>query len=336
MGRRPRQDRPGSWHHVVNRGIAKRPLFESKSDIRFFLSRLAREVRRGRIEIHAYSILTTHFHMLVRSPVGELSEALRQAQNAHSRRFNRMHRRDGSLVRGRFFSKPVEDDCYWRTLVRYIDHNPERARIVTRSEIYPFGSAFHYHRDSGPPWLERRRVEGEACRLAGVSRFGAGIYASVFGNDGSATTAELVDLVERRMNARASVDPLADLVGSTPIEVQRWMERKTRLADGHVPGLPVCSPASLVRALEQEEQQHGPWTAELGEVLVPARPRAFNGLAHDLAGLSWRELSERQGESLMRCRRFGREHRTLVHDDADYRMRTARVVQLALELVLGR
>ncbi len=112
MGRKPRQDTPGSWHHVVSRGIATRPLFETRDDIRFFLSRLATEVRKGRIEIHAYSILTTHYHLLLRSPRGELSEALRIAQNAHSRRFNRLHRRDGSLIRGRFFSKPILDDRY--------------------------------------------------------------------------------------------------------------------------------------------------------------------------------------------------------------------------------
>jgi len=39
--------------------------------------------------------------------VGELSEALRRSQNEYSRFFNRRHKRDGTLVRGRFFSKPV-------------------------------------------------------------------------------------------------------------------------------------------------------------------------------------------------------------------------------------
>ncbi len=41
MARRDRQDQPGSWHHVINRGIARRPLFEGREDIRYFLSRLA-------------------------------------------------------------------------------------------------------------------------------------------------------------------------------------------------------------------------------------------------------------------------------------------------------
>ncbi|MFT7670435.1 MAG: REP element-mobilizing transposase RayT [Planctomycetota bacterium] len=337
MGRKSRQDSPGSWHHVVNRGIAKRPLFETRADIRFFLSRLAREVRRGRIEIHAYSVLTTHFHLLVRSPLGEMSEALRQAQNAHSRRFNRIHQRDGALIRGRFFSKRVEDDGYWRTLIRYIDHNPVRAGMARSSEDYEFGSAHHYYRcDSGTLWLERDRVEREACRLANVSCFARGTYARAFGKKSAAETDELVDFVERRMRARGVADPLTDLVRSTPIEVQRWMERKTRLADGHTPGLPVCTAGALLRALEQDEESLGPWRVERGEALVPALPRAFVALAHDLAGLSWREISERRGESPMRCRLIAQEHRVSAQDCEEYRARTARVVYCALEIVLGQ
>ena len=137
------------------------------------------------------------------------------------------------------------------------------------------------------------------------------------------------------MSARTSLDPLTDLVGSTPLAVQRWMEHKTLLADGHVPGLPVCSPLSLARALDRDEAQHGPWQIDRDEEPVPARPRAFIGFSHDLAGLSWRELSEREGESLARCRRFGREHRALVRKDADYRTRAARVLRSALGVALG-
>jgi hypothetical protein len=53
MARRFRQDLPASWQHVINRGLAKRPLFEDRIDIRFFLSRLACEVRRGRLELRS-------------------------------------------------------------------------------------------------------------------------------------------------------------------------------------------------------------------------------------------------------------------------------------------
>lgn len=85
MARPPRPDQPGSWHRVLYCGLAKRPLFEGQVDIRSLLSKLAREVRKGRLELHAWCLLTTHFHLLVRSPAGALSEARRRARNDLSR-----------------------------------------------------------------------------------------------------------------------------------------------------------------------------------------------------------------------------------------------------------
>ncbi|MFT5478904.1 MAG: putative transposase, partial [Planctomycetota bacterium] len=65
----------------MNRGIARRSMFESRDDIRYFMACLARGVRRGQIEIHAWCVMTTHYHLLVYSPRGELSVAMGRAQN---------------------------------------------------------------------------------------------------------------------------------------------------------------------------------------------------------------------------------------------------------------
>lgn len=69
MPRPLRTDTPGSLHHITNRGVAHRTVFESRREVRFFLSRIAKVVRRGWIELHAYCILPNHFHVLVRSVV---------------------------------------------------------------------------------------------------------------------------------------------------------------------------------------------------------------------------------------------------------------------------
>ncbi len=55
MTRRSRRDVPGSWHHVINRGIARRTVFEGREDMKYFQSRLPREFRRGRIEVQVFS-----------------------------------------------------------------------------------------------------------------------------------------------------------------------------------------------------------------------------------------------------------------------------------------
>ncbi len=99
MPRRPREDEPGAWHHVMNRGIARRALYEDRRDVRCFLACLALAARAGLIEVHAWCVMTTHFHLLVRSPVGQLSDAMRRVQREYSRAFNRRH---GALARGRF------------------------------------------------------------------------------------------------------------------------------------------------------------------------------------------------------------------------------------------
>ena len=105
MPRLPRLDRAGRWFHVMNRGLARRPEFETEQDIRYFLSRVARAVRRDGLEIDVVCVLTTHFHVLVRIPIGHLSEAMLRIQNEYVRSFNRTRRRDGSLFRGRLVSQ---------------------------------------------------------------------------------------------------------------------------------------------------------------------------------------------------------------------------------------
>lgn len=119
MARRPRRDQPESWHHVVHRALAKRPYFETRSDKRYFLAQIAHEVRAGRLELHAFSLMTTHFHLLVRSPVGESSNSMRRIQNAYSRYFNRRRKRDDPLIRARYFSRgstPTRNDARSRAL----------------------------------------------------------------------------------------------------------------------------------------------------------------------------------------------------------------------------
>ncbi len=317
---------------MINRGIARRPLFETRDDIRFFLSRLAREVRAKRIEVHGFSVMTTHFHFLVRSPVGELSEGFRRAQNAHSRRFNRRRRRDGALVRGRFFSKPVRDDRYRRVLLRYIDHNPVRAGIVSRAEDYEFGSARAYGCEVGPPWLERSWVESEACRISNRHDFDLTAYRLAF----PSPSAEADELVERRLASRSDTDPLIDLVGTTPPAVRRWMERKAQLADGHRPGQPVCTFGALRAALEQDERSNGPWLARLRERTRCGHQIATIGLARDLAGHSFAELTERTAWSTMQLRRMAEIHRELIETDPAYTERAARVGAAAIGAVIDQ
>ena len=98
MARRLRDDAPGQWHHGTNRGHCRRTMFENERDCRKFLSLLAKEVRAGRLEVHAFCLMLNHYHLLVRSPKGQLSQAMANLQREYTRWFNRSRGRDGTLV----------------------------------------------------------------------------------------------------------------------------------------------------------------------------------------------------------------------------------------------
>lgn len=272
MARTPRHDAPGAWHHVMNRGLARRSVFEDRACQRYFLSRVARVVRSKQLEVHAFCVLTTHFHLLVRSPSGSLSEAMRRVQNEYVRWFNRRNRRDGPLFRGRFLSRPVDGQLYFRVLVRYIDQNAPRAGLARSPEGYKYGSARHYARGTGPRWLTRDRVEQDACRLAGAASFTWSAYLRAYGGPVRADEAELV---QRRLEHDSlEPDPLDDLVGAAPDAVLAWMNRKAALADGSSPGLPCAAAPRVSEACELERARDRP----------AARPRR-SALARDRATL---------------------------------------------------
>lgn len=331
MPRRPRLDEPGSWHHVVNRGVAKRPLFETRADIRHFLAWLARQVRLNRLEIHAYCLMTTHFHLLVRSPTGQLSEAMRRAQGEHSRRFNRLHKRDGPLIRGRFFSRRVDSDQYRRAVVCYIDANPVKAGIVRSAGDYEFGSAAAYGRLKGPPWLTRTWVEAMACTGSAAASFDEMAYRTVFGKESRAELAALCELVEARMKARTRSASHEQLIEVAPAHVRRWMKWKIRLADGIEFGLPLCTPITLQRALVSDREQRGDWLVEDGKRTWRGMDIARFGLLHELCGRSWQEIAKLEAVSASRAHRLGQVHQRLMREDPKY---AARVLDLGRQVAV--
>ncbi|MCB9904496.1 MAG: transposase [Planctomycetes bacterium] len=335
MARRSREDGPGAWHHVINRGIAKRALFETRADARFFLARLARQVRCGRIEVHAYCLMTTHFHLLLRSPIGELSEVMRRVQNDYSRRFNRRRRRDGTLVRGRFFSRPVHSLEYRRAVVRYIDVNPVRARVARSVGEYPLCSAAHFLSGRLPRWLSSEWIRWEAQEPRVDRGSSAANYMAAFHPSGATSVEEVGEFIDARMRCDAPGDELHDLIAAAPREVREWMQRKARLADGTRVGAPVCGSVALRRALAEDLESAGPWAIEEGDTTRRVSELALLGMLHDLCGSSWQTLARTEDLTIAVVRRRGLEHRRLLDTDTAYAGRAGRIAHAALSRSLG-
>ena len=152
--RRQRVDYEGAWHHVMNRGARRSPIFTTAADAHRFLGQIAAQIERTGIEVHAYCLMTNHFHLLVRSPDRQLSDFMQQLSAGYTRLFNRWRGYDGPLFRGRFLSKVVDTDAYLSAAGRYIMRNPIDVRPAVPLDRYRWSSYGAYlGLTERPDWL---------------------------------------------------------------------------------------------------------------------------------------------------------------------------------------
>ena len=109
MAREQRGVVAGGWYQVVNRGNRRDAIVRTDTDRRRFLGRLAELPDRFRVEVHAFVLMDNHYHLLLRTRDGNLSDAIRLLQVSYSSVFNWTHRIRGHLFQGRFRSLLVED-----------------------------------------------------------------------------------------------------------------------------------------------------------------------------------------------------------------------------------
>jgi putative transposase len=145
----------------MNRGRNRAMIFLDDVDALDFLNTVEDTVERFGIEVHAYSLMP--YHLLVRSPLGNLSSAMKHLGATYTQCFNRRHRRDGSLFRGRFKSQLVRYEAYLMYLVAYIHLNPLRAGLITRLDgLRGWTSHRRYMgKDQDPEWLSTEVFAGQ-------------------------------------------------------------------------------------------------------------------------------------------------------------------------------
>ncbi len=134
MPRAPRIDIPELVYHVTNRGVKRLPLFHDDEDRLEFLDWMQETRRRYAIEIEQFSLMTNHYHLLIRLLDGSLSLAMKYFMSRYARWFNKKNGHTGHLFQDRFHSLPVQEDAYYTTVCRYIHLNAVKARIVQKPE----------------------------------------------------------------------------------------------------------------------------------------------------------------------------------------------------------
>ena len=155
MARPLRIEFPGALYHVTSRGDRRQPIYEQDADRKVFLNTLAEVVERYNWVCHAYCLMTNHYHLVVETVEGNLSQGMRQLNGVYTQASNRTHNRQGHLFQGRFKSILVDKDSYLLELSRYVVLNPVREKMVVSPEDWLWSSYRAMVGDSiVPDWLD--------------------------------------------------------------------------------------------------------------------------------------------------------------------------------------
>ena len=161
MARALRVTYPGAFYHVTSRGNERKAVFKSKRDREKFLEYLESATQRYDARIHAYCLMDNHYHLLLETPSGNLSQIMRHINGAYTTYFNVKRRRSGHLFQGRYQAILVEMDEYAKELSRYLHLNPVRAKMVQTPEAYAWSSYRYYiGRKKPAKWLCRDFILG--------------------------------------------------------------------------------------------------------------------------------------------------------------------------------
>lgn len=140
MPRTARFVAPGMTYHVTARGTGREAIFLRQRDARYFLDLLALVVDRHRWTCFSYCLMTTHYHLVVRTPELDLDRGMHRLNACHAQSFNRRYDRSGHLFAERFHSEPIMRQAHMLEAIRYVAMNPVRAGICRSPRDWPWSS----------------------------------------------------------------------------------------------------------------------------------------------------------------------------------------------------
>ena len=150
MPRAPRIDVGEYVYHVINRANARMPIFRTDKDYKLFEELLVEAQELFGMRIMAYTIMPNHWHLLLNPEEdGAIGIFMHWLTTSHATRYHAMHKTigGGHVYQGRYKSFLVDTDNYFLAVLKYIERNPARAKLVREPEAWRWGSA--YRRISG-------------------------------------------------------------------------------------------------------------------------------------------------------------------------------------------
>jgi putative transposase len=167
MPRPLRIEYAGAIYHVLSRGDRREAIFLSDADRELFLETLGQGCGRSGWQVHAWCLMSNHFHLVLETPRANLAAGMKFL-GTYTQRFNRRHHLSGHLFQGRYKAQVIDGESrgYLRAACDYVHLNPERAKLIKRGAALRSWRWSSYAQYLGtkrrrPAWLRTDRLLGE-------------------------------------------------------------------------------------------------------------------------------------------------------------------------------
>lgn len=144
----PRQARiavADTVYHVINRANERQTIFNIDQDYQHFETLLQEAVELTDMRLLGYCIMPNHWHLIIYPSTDTMmSEFMGWLTSTHTRQYRTRTKTVGygHLYQDRYKSFPIENDKHFIDLIRYVEQNPLRAKLVTQSENWKWGSLY--------------------------------------------------------------------------------------------------------------------------------------------------------------------------------------------------
>jgi putative transposase len=167
MPRTARVQFEGARYHVINRGNYRKDLFLTHKTSDAFSQVLFEACDRFSWKLHAYVLMSNHYHLCLETPQANLGDGMHWLQSTFANKFSRFTGERGHVFQGRYKSLVIEGDYGLLAVADYIHLNPVRARVIEVNQLreYPNSSFPKYFSKYRPSCLVNETFLHEAGGL---------------------------------------------------------------------------------------------------------------------------------------------------------------------------
>ncbi len=231
MAFRLRVEYPGAIYHVINRGNYRSWIFDDLRTQAAFEACLFEACERSAWLLHAFVVMSNHFHLALETPLGNLTTGMQWLESTFANRFNRLRDERGHLFQSRYKALLVGPEEALGAVCHYVHLNPVRAGIVAVAQLCAHRhSSYWYlhHPRERPPFLQLHAALASAGLLPD-SPAGRRCYADYLAwqaaegpagkNESYVSLSRGWAIGSQEFKARWLVDP------EVVAETRRWEER---------------------------------------------------------------------------------------------------------------